>query len=72
MSLTGKSTNWSRKPSNIPWVSIASIKRRGTNTVELQDGCKLLYSGVEPAQFAQAGVSVRKPSSWQTVLNEFH
>ena len=35
---------------------ISLTKRRGSNTIVLDDGWKLFYSGVEPAQFAQAGV----------------
>ena len=37
-------------------VGISSTKRRGYNTVELDDGWKLSYSGVESAKFAHAGM----------------
>jgi len=34
------------------------LTERGSNTVELDDGWKLFYHGVEPTKFAQAGVGV--------------
>jgi len=37
---------------------ISSTKRRGSNTVKLDDEWKLFYSGVEPAQLALAGVDI--------------
>jgi len=39
-------------------LSISSTKRRGFNTVELDDGWKLFFSGGEPARFAQAGLGI--------------
>jgi len=35
---------------------ISSTKRGGSNTVEMDGGWRLFYSGTEPAKFAQAGV----------------
>jgi len=37
-------------------VGISSTKRLGSNDVELGDGRKLFYSGVEQAKFAHGGV----------------
>ena len=39
-------------------VGISSIKRRGFGTVELKDGWKIFYSGVDAAMSAQAGVGL--------------
>jgi len=39
-------------------VGISWTKRRGSKTVELDDGWKLFYSSSEPAWFAQAGVGI--------------
>jgi len=39
-------------------VSISSTKCRGSNNVKLDSGWKLFCSGVESAQFAQAGVGI--------------
>ena len=36
-------------------VAISSTECRCFNTLKLDDGRKLFYSGVEPAKFAQAG-----------------
>jgi len=37
---------------------MSSTKRRGSNTAEADDVCKLLYSGVETAKFVKAGVGI--------------
>jgi len=37
-------------------VDISLNKCRGSNTIELDDGWKLFYSGVESVKFGQAGV----------------
>ena len=39
-------------------VGISSTKRRGSVTVELNGGWKILYSGVDAAMSAQAGVGL--------------
>ena len=39
-------------------VGISSTKRRGSGTVELNDGWKIFYSGVDAAMSAQAGVGL--------------
>ena len=36
----------------------SSTKRRGSGTVELDNGWKLFYSGADPSMSAQAGVGV--------------
>ena len=64
--------NWnicslSRKEEELVWeagqyhldiVGISSTKRRGSGTVELNDGWKLFYSGVDTTMSAQAGVGL--------------
>jgi len=42
-------------------VGISSTKRRDSNTVDVDNGWKLFYSGVDPAKFAQAGGDTFKP-----------
>ena len=43
---------------------ISSTKRRGSNTVELDDWWKLFYYGVESEQFAQAGMGILIKACW--------
>ena len=39
-------------------MGISSTKRQGSGTVELNDGWKNFYSGVDAAKSAQAGVGL--------------
>jgi len=39
-------------------VGISSTKCRCSNTVQLDDGWKLYYPGVEPAKFTKAGLGI--------------
>jgi len=55
-----KRTNWSKKPNDIPRMLLASLRLSVVvlTLFELDDGWKLFYSGVEPAQLAQAEVDI--------------
>ena len=53
----GKSTNWSRKPNDVPRMLLASLRQSAVApTLETWNGWKLIYSSFEPAQFAQVGL----------------
>ena len=59
-SLTGKEQElvWEAKQYHLDIVGVSSTKRRGSGTVELAEGWKLFYSGVDPTMSAQAGVGL--------------
>ena len=48
-------------------IGVSSTKRRGSGTVNLDGGWKLLYSGADPNMSAQAGVGILQAPCSQTV-----
>jgi len=59
-SLTGKSTNGSKRLNDTPWVLLLSLRLSvvAHNATELDDGWKLSFFGVEPEKFAQARLRI--------------
>ena len=49
----------------------STTKRCGSNTVELDDGWRLFYSGVEPAECALAGVEILVSSTLASCVVEW-
>jgi len=52
-------------------VGISSTKRRGCNTVELDDVWKLFYSSVVPAKYTQAGVDILVSTQLASCVDEW-
>ena len=52
-------------------VGISMTRHRGSNTAELDDGWKLSYSGVEPANFAQAAVGILVSTQLASFVDEW-
>ena len=59
-SLTGKEQELvcEAQQHRLNFVGISSTKRRGSETVKLNGGWKIFYSGVDAAMSAQAGVGL--------------
>jgi len=51
-------------------MGISSTKSCCSKTVEVDDGWKFFYSGIEPARFAQAGVGIRASPQLPTCVDE--
>jgi len=52
-------------------IVFSSTKRRGSDTDELDNGWELLYSSVEPARFARAGVGILVSPQQATCADEW-
>ena len=59
-SLNGKAQElvWEAEQHHLDIVGVSFTKCRGSDTVELNEGWKLFYSGVDVTMSAQAGVSI--------------
>ena len=69
LTLTGKELELveEAKRHHLDIIGVSSTKRRGSGTVDLNGGWKLLYSGADPSMSAQAGVGILTSPVCQTV-----